>query len=101
MSLLHYCIRHSSTIGLLYSIAMTMEKGYTDSNQSFDWWDRFRHDLLSDGRTQQKLEIILKMCIIGTTFVCATAVICMFLLALRKLFNYLTDSKTVVVQCYP
>ncbi|CAQ76485.1 CASP-like protein [Caenorhabditis elegans] len=101
MSLFNFCFRHSSTIGLLYSVAVAMEKGFSNSNQNFDWWDRFRHDLLSDGKTQQKLEIILKMCIIGTSFVCGTAVICMFLLAMRKLFNYVADSKTVVVRCYP
>ncbi|CAI2313236.1 unnamed protein product [Caenorhabditis sp. 36 PRJEB53466] len=101
MSLLNYCVRHASTVGLLYSVAVAMDKGFSDSSQSFDWWDRFRHDLLVDGKTQQKLEIILKMCVIGTSFVCGTAVICLVLLMLRKIVNYFADSKTVVVRCYP
>ncbi|CAI5440223.1 unnamed protein product [Caenorhabditis angaria] len=94
---LQYILRKSHLIGVLYSIAASMEI----QNEENSWWSKFQDDLMDEGRPNQKLEIILKMCIIGTCFVCFTAFLGACALFLRKCFYRFGETKNVAIKCYP
>ncbi|CAB3408462.1 unnamed protein product [Caenorhabditis bovis] len=95
MTIFAFIHRHSNCIAVLYSICLAMEQGFDEPSP---WWQKFRDDILHDGKSSQKMEIILKMCIIGTTFVGLTAIVCFTLLTIRKMFYSFFDSKPELKQ---